>query len=73
MNADGIITCRMSIHHIVIDAKALSRDAKTVATVTNCPRESTASRRHYSALWNTEMYATVYLARYAEYSASTIQ
>ena len=72
MNADGIIIRRVSIHHIVIDAKGLSRDTKTVRTVTNCPRESAAGRqagrqadRHYSTLWNTETFATAYLARYA--------
>ena len=45
MNADGIIIRRVSIHHIVIDAKGLSRDTKTVRTVTNCPRESAAGRQ----------------------------
>jgi len=65
MTGDGIITRRMSIRHIVIDARALSTDTKIVTTVTNCPREGNASRHHYSTLWNTEMFATAYLAHSA--------
>jgi hypothetical protein len=62
MTGDGIITCRESIRNIVIDVKALSTDMKIVTTATNCPREGNASRQHYSTLWNTEMFATAYLA-----------
>jgi len=72
MTGDGIITCSMSIRHTVIDAEALSTDTKIVTTVTNGPRESTASRQHYSTLWNTETFATPYRSRYANYIASTI-